>query len=276
MKNFLSIGSLIVLAPLIGCNEGTSGGPGATNPPSQTDRLGQEDGTFSLDTPMMATKLAQGESTKVLVEIDRGDNFSEDVSLEIGQMPPGVTLEAQTPRIARGEKEATFVLKAAKDAALGDFTVSVTGHPTKGADAVTELAFSISKSDVGAAGLDVEAAELDVEVAELDVEVAELDVKVAEEAAAQAADDAQWNAYTAQMQKNLDAFDMQYDALTDRAAEAQGEQQTALNTKLAVAKTKFDAAADKLDDLKTASVDRRDALRDEMNEAFEALKKALV
>jgi hypothetical protein len=44
-----------------------------------------------------------------------------------------------------GDTEAKVTLKATADASLGDFTVKVTGHPTKGRDATNELKITVAK-----------------------------------------------------------------------------------------------------------------------------------
>jgi hypothetical protein len=48
-----------------------------------------------------------------------------------------------TPMIAKSDKEATIDVQAASDAAIGEFTVKVSGHPEKGADATSELKLTI-------------------------------------------------------------------------------------------------------------------------------------
>ncbi len=245
MKNIFTAALLGVSLTLAGCDDGTSGGPGASNPPSEQKALGQSDNTFSLNTPMMATKLAQGETAIVSIGINRGDNFSEDVSLKLTGLPDGLTLDPASPLITNSDKEAAFTLKAADDAALGDFTVVITGHPTNGADAVAEMKVSVEP---------------------LDPE------KVAEDAADAAQE--RWNEYTVAMQQQWDQYSDQYSALKDRADDAEGETKTSLEAKVSDAKMKLDAAASKLGDLKSASVDRREALKEEMGVAFAELKKA--
>ena len=58
--------------------------------------------------------------------------------------PPSQAAKGQLhrPRKAsfkRKDTEATFTLRAADDASLGDFTVKVMGHPTTGGDASNDL-----------------------------------------------------------------------------------------------------------------------------------------
>jgi hypothetical protein len=56
-----------------------------------------------------------------------------------------VTLDPASPVIKHGDTEAKITLKAADDAAVGDFTLKVTGHPTKGADAANEFKLTVDK-----------------------------------------------------------------------------------------------------------------------------------
>jgi uncharacterized membrane protein len=142
-----SFAGLLVVAvvTMTGCGQGTSGGPGVSNPPQKQPVYGEADDTFNLNMPLMSTTLHQGESTEVAVGIKRGKNFDEDVALKFAAGPKGVTIESANPVIKHGDTEAKLTFKAAEDAALGDFTVKVTGHPTKGADASNEFKITVAK-----------------------------------------------------------------------------------------------------------------------------------
>ena len=242
MKSFFAAILFGVLVTLMGCGQGTSGGPGASSPPSKKPMLGQTEDTFSLAMP--STKLNQGETKTVSVGINRGKNFNEDVSLKLGALPKGVTLDPASALIKHGDTDAKFALKAAGDAALGDFTVTVTGHPTKGADAMAELKISVAKQEPNsAANTTADAAK------------------------------AKWDEYTSAMQKQLDQFNAKYAELKERAAKAEGQAKTDLDTKLAEAKTKLDSAANKLDEMKSASADRWEKVKEGVANAFDDLKK---
>ena len=93
----------------------------------------------------MSTTLNQGGAKEVSIGIERGKNFGEDVTLKFADGPKGVTLASVNPVIMHGDTEAKVTLKATADASLGDFTVKVTGHPTKGADATNELKITVAK-----------------------------------------------------------------------------------------------------------------------------------
>ena len=44
-----------------------------------------------------------------------------------------------------GDKETKVAVKVPADAALGDFTIKVTGHPASGADAMNEFKMTVAK-----------------------------------------------------------------------------------------------------------------------------------
>ena len=233
----------ILLAAVVGfggCNQGTSGGPGAASPPVK-ERIGQTDDTFSLTLSSVA--LNQGQTKTVPVGIKRGNNFSEDISLKLAGVPKGVTFTPAEPIIMRGATDTELVFNATDDAALGDFTVKVTGHPTKGADAMTEMIITVAKLDT--------------------VDTAN--------AAADAAT-AKWNEYITAMQGQMDQFNSIYTELKKGAVQAEGQAKVDVDLKIAEAKIKMDAASVKLKALKAADAKHWESAKDEMTNAFEELK----
>jgi len=107
--------------------------------------VGEADSTFSLSVPFESIALTQGEEKDVLIGINRGENFGEQVALKVSGLPAGVTLETVDPVITPGSTDVTLMLKAATDATLGDFTVKVTGHTaSSGADFTKEFKLSVT------------------------------------------------------------------------------------------------------------------------------------
>jgi len=153
MKAILTGLVMVGLAAVVGCggaNSGTSekhpGGPGAaTNATAKAPAIGQGDDQFSLSPPKLATHLKQGEQKVVKLGIDRGKNFDEDVALKFEDMPKGVTIDPASPMIKHGDKEADITVKAADDAAIGDFKIKVTGKPSKGPEAANTFEVKIDK-----------------------------------------------------------------------------------------------------------------------------------
>jgi hypothetical protein len=101
--------------------------------------------SFTLSMPFWTTGLKQGETKAVSISITREKQFNQDVTLKFDGLPKGITVEPASAVIKNGETEAKFVLKAVDDAALGAFSIMVTGHPTKGADASHEFKFNVAK-----------------------------------------------------------------------------------------------------------------------------------
>ena len=135
----------VALIALTGCNLGTRGGPGSTDPNTAEPLIGPAAGTFNLVVPTFSTGLKQGETKAASIHIRRGTNFEENVTLKFSALPKGVSFEPDAPVLKRGDEEAKFTIKAAEDAALGDFTVLVTGEPTKGSAAVNKFQITIAK-----------------------------------------------------------------------------------------------------------------------------------
>lgn len=147
MKNSIAGFVIVALVALTGCNRGTPGGPGATQPESDKRSYDprEADDSFRLSMPFLSTSLKQGEAKAFTIGIKRGKNFDQDVALHFADMPRGVTLEPDASVIKSGDTEAKMTLKAADDASLGSFTVKVTGRPTKGGDAVNELKINVAQ-----------------------------------------------------------------------------------------------------------------------------------
>ena len=243
MKKVVAVIMCGAVAALTGCNQGTSGGPGASSPPTKAPITGQTESTFSLTLP--TAKLAQGQTVTVPVTIKRGQNFGQEVSLKLGELPKGVTLAPGGGVIKHGDTETNLSLTAVADAALGEFTVKVTGHPAKGADAVSEMKLTVS-------GVDPQAATAE---------------------AAEAAT-VKWNEYAVAMQAQWDQFSAKYAELKESAAKAEGQAKADLDVKLAAAKTKLDAAAVRLEELKSAGADRWEKVKEGVEAAFADMKKA--
>jgi len=238
------IGVVVLLAVCVafaGCNQGTSGGPGAATPPEK-EKMGQTEDTFSLTIP--AVDINQGGTLAITAGINRGKNFSEDVSLKLAGLPTGVTLTPETPVIKRGDTDTELTFYASDAAALGDFTVKVSGHPTKGADAVTEMKIAVAIKET----VDTASAETPTD---------------------------KWNEYTTAMQNQMNHFTVQFTALQGTAAKAEGQAKADLDLKVAEAKVKLDAAAVKLDELKAAGADHWESVKDGVASAFESLKTTL-
>ncbi len=154
MKKLYFSLTALALATLLGCGgpSGTgstakhAGGPGVSNASEKgSAMIGAAADKFELDPPNLSTHIKQGETKAVTIGIKRGKNFDEDVTLKLADLPKGVTVDPASPAIKHGDKEAKFTLKAADDASLGDHTINLTGHPSKGEDAANTFKITIEK-----------------------------------------------------------------------------------------------------------------------------------
>ncbi|MEK6261659.1 MAG: hypothetical protein AABP62_23920 [Planctomycetota bacterium] len=101
--------------------------------------------TFTLSVPLLSTSLKQGETKTASIGIKRDKSFDQDVALSFGDLPTGVTVEPAAPVIKQGDEEAQVTFTAADDAALGNFTIKLTGHPTQGADAAAVFKLTVAE-----------------------------------------------------------------------------------------------------------------------------------
>lgn len=180
MKKFLASVMGLTLVVSSGCNQGEPGGAvtdntvndaSRTTTPDMTDStpgnhtdavrnttsdtvdhsaskplIGEKEGTFTLDMPNLSTDITQGETQNVTIGINRGDNFDQNVTLQLTNIPKGVTITPEQPVLKAGDEEIVLAVAAAADAALGDFTIAVSGQPsTGGANATNEFAITIEE-----------------------------------------------------------------------------------------------------------------------------------
>jgi hypothetical protein len=143
-----------LVAAAVGCNNSTPGGPGADKAKKDEknstlknieDKVREAPETFSVKTPTLGTALKQDEKKVVTLSISRGKNFDQDVVVKFDKLPQGVTVEPSAPTIKHGESETKVTVQAAGDAAVGKFTVKVTGHPAKGSDSSTDWTVHVEK-----------------------------------------------------------------------------------------------------------------------------------
>ena len=137
----------LTLATLVGCSQGTPGGPGASTASGNKQAAGDGDNTFHLSVPMTSSSLQQGAKSEVTVGIDRETNFDQNVTLKFEDLPKGVTIDPPSPVIKSSSTEVKLMLIAGDDAPTGDFKFRVTGHPAKGADAEVDFKLTVAAKD---------------------------------------------------------------------------------------------------------------------------------
>ncbi len=147
-RAFVGFALLTIFAVLTGCNQGTPGGPGATQTTTASGKpppMGQANDTFNLSVPPFGVLIKQGERKAIEIGIKRGGNFDEEVTLKFAGLPKGVSINPSPALIKHSDESAKITLIAGENSALGDFSVNVAGHPSKGADAIVLFKVTINK-----------------------------------------------------------------------------------------------------------------------------------
>ena len=144
MKSLFTGWAVMTLAALVGCSQGTPGGPGTAE---TKPAYGQADNTFNLSVPAMSSSLKQ-EEHRSHGRHQAGQELRRRCRAQVRRLPQGVTVEPANPVIKHGDTEVKITFKAGDEALLGDFTVNVTGHPTKGTDAQIELSRPLPRKTV--------------------------------------------------------------------------------------------------------------------------------
>jgi hypothetical protein len=144
MKLFIYSLALVTCVALVGCTQGKPGGPGTT---AEKPTIGQAEDTFNLSVPTFSSSLKQGEELNAVIGIERAKNFDQDVAIKFTNLPKGVTIDPAEPTLKSSDTDVKIVFKAENDSPLGDYKITVTGHPTSGSDAEVEFTLSVAAKD---------------------------------------------------------------------------------------------------------------------------------
>jgi uncharacterized membrane protein len=87
---------------------------------------------FKIQVPLLPLEIKQGDRQTITLSVKRGDLFKQDVKLEF-KSSKGITVNP-TSTVVKGSdtKDVSLQIMAPKDAALGDYRVSVIGTPQTG------------------------------------------------------------------------------------------------------------------------------------------------
>ena len=133
MRIYLSlIAAIVVLAT--GCNKSPEGGtPGSSS-------------SFTIMAPTLMTTIKQDNKETVKLSLDRKSDFKKDVKLSV-IAPDKIKAELSKDMIKASETtEFTLTLTIAKDAALGDHVVKVTGTPDGGTPTSVDVKVKVDKN----------------------------------------------------------------------------------------------------------------------------------
>ncbi len=120
MKSSMMIVMALALTAAVGCSLSNRGGGVST------------DEGFRIAVPTLDTQVKQGEVQTVTASLHRGESFKRDVKLQI-KASKGISVEPTYIRIKAGDSpDVQLRIAAAKDAAIGEYRVYVTGTPAAG------------------------------------------------------------------------------------------------------------------------------------------------
>ena len=104
---------------------------------------------FKIDVPTFDVKVKQGETQTITIKLQRGESFKQDVKLQI-ETVEGISVDPVKVLIkASDNPEVQLTITAPKDAAFGEYKVSVTGTPTTGEPTSTEFKVKVIAPDAG-------------------------------------------------------------------------------------------------------------------------------
>jgi uncharacterized membrane protein len=121
MKIAIAIVSVAALMAAAGCSSNDSLGAAAGS-----------DESYLISTPGLEPEVHQGDIQTVTVSLDRGDYFKQDVQLQF-RSTSGISVQPTNILVkASASPDVQIQVAAAKDAALGENRVNVTGTAANG------------------------------------------------------------------------------------------------------------------------------------------------
>ena len=128
MKTAITIVLMLTLAAMYGCQ--------SSSPRGGSVLKGEG---FKIAVPTFSTEIKQGETKNVTVSLERGEYFKMDVKLQI-EASKGISVDPTSVIIkASDTPDVQLQISAAKDAAIGKYSVSITGIPKIGESTSTEF-----------------------------------------------------------------------------------------------------------------------------------------
>ncbi|MBP3955982.1 hypothetical protein J8F10_11870 [Gemmata sp. G18] len=120
------IATAALVAFSFGCNKSPEGGTPGT---SASFKISLPSGTSTLP-----KDVKQGNTEVYDGSIDRGSDFKKDVKLSVASKPDKIDVKLNKDSIKAGEGDTKFTITvvAAKDAAIGEHEIKITGTPDGG------------------------------------------------------------------------------------------------------------------------------------------------
>ena len=132
MKNAITIVLTLALMAIFGCE--------SSSPRGGSVRKGEG---FTIAVPTLSTEIKQGQAQNVVVSLERGDSFKQDVKLQI-KTTTGLSVDPTSVVIESSDKpDVQLKIAAAQNAALGEYRVTVVGTPKTGESTSTEFKLKV-------------------------------------------------------------------------------------------------------------------------------------
>lgn len=132
MKTAIAFLALLGLTVVVGCQSAGPRGGGVSN-----------DEGFRIAVPTLQTGVKQGELQTVSLSIQRGEHFKRDVKLEI-KAAKGLSVTPTSMTVKASDKpDVQLRITAAKDAAIGEYRIYVTGTPDTGQPTSAEFGVKV-------------------------------------------------------------------------------------------------------------------------------------
>lgn len=128
MKKVIMIVATLALVTVSGCQSSSSRGGSVLKGEG-----------FKIVVPTYNTEVKQGEVGIVTISLERGESFKQDVRLQINTTK-GISINPTNILIKASDKpDVQLQITVPKNAALGEYSVSVTGTPTTGESTSTSF-----------------------------------------------------------------------------------------------------------------------------------------
>lgn len=99
---------------------------------------------FKIDVPTFDVNVKQSETQSVTLKLQRGEFFKQDVNLQIKTAEGGISVDPTKVVVkASDSPDVQLTITVPKDAALGEYLISVTGTPATGEPASVEFSVKV-------------------------------------------------------------------------------------------------------------------------------------
>ena len=104
---------------------------------------------FRIDVPTFDVKVKQGETQTLTIKLQRDESFKQNVKLQI-EAAKGISVDPAKVLVKASDKpDVQLTITAPKDAALGEYIVSVTGTPETGKPTSVEFKVKVIAIEAG-------------------------------------------------------------------------------------------------------------------------------